>query len=156
MKDVTIGAAARQAGIGVETIRFYERRGLIEQPPKPLGAGFRVYSPEQIRRIKFIRQAQRIGFSLNETKELLSLRADPRADCSAVRDQAEAKLEEVRHKIEQLQQIGAALETLIATCPGSGELDTCSILDTLADPGRGGVRLVAPASPKPQRHRRAS
>ena len=114
MKDLTIGEAARQAGVGVETIRFYERRGLIEQPPKPLGAGFRVYSPEQIRRIKFIRQAQQIGFSLNETKELLSLRADPRADCSAVRSQAVAKLDEVERKIVQLQEIAAALETLIA------------------------------------------
>ena len=156
MKDLTIGAAARQAGVGVETIRFYERRGLIAQPPKPPGAGFRVYSPEQVRRIKFIRQAQQIGFSLRETQELLSLRADPRADCSAVRDQAMAKLEEVRRKVEQLQQIGAALETVIAACPGSGELDTCSILDALADPVRGAIRPVAAASPKLQRHKRAS
>ena len=156
MKDLTIGEAARQAGVGVETIRFYERRGLIEQPPKPLGAGFRVYSPEQIRHIKFIRQAQQIGFSLNETKELLSLRADPRADCSAVRSQAVAKLDEVERKIVQLQEIAAALETLIAACPGGGALEACSILDALADPVRDGVRLVAPASPKSQRHRRAS
>jgi MerR family mercuric resistance operon transcriptional regulator len=156
MKDLTIGAAARQAGVGVETIRFYERRGLIEQPPKPPGAGFRVYSPEQVTRIEFIRQAQQIGFSLNETKELLSLRADPRADCSAVRSQAVAKLGQVERKIAQLQEIAAALETLIAACPGSGALEACSILDTLADPGRGAVRAVSPASPDPQRRRRAS
>ncbi|HVA34644.1 MAG TPA: MerR family transcriptional regulator, partial [Stellaceae bacterium] len=63
MKDLTIGEAARQAGVGVETIRFYERRGLIEQPLKPRDSSFRIYSAEQLKRIKFIREAQRLGFS---------------------------------------------------------------------------------------------
>jgi MerR family transcriptional regulator, copper efflux regulator len=134
MRDVTIGEAARQAGVGVETIRFYERRGLIEQPLKPQNAGFRIYSPDQLKRIKFIRQAQRLGFSLREIRELLALRADPKADCSFVRDQAVAKLDEVRHKIAELHRIGAALEALIAVCPGRGGLQACSILDTLTDP----------------------
>jgi MerR family copper efflux transcriptional regulator len=114
MRDLTIARAAGQAGVNVETIRFYERRGLIEQPRKPQGAGFRVYSPELIRRIKFIRQAQQIGFTLHEIQELLSLKADPAADCSMVRSQAVAKLAEVKRKVEQLRQIGSALETLIA------------------------------------------
>lgn len=156
MRDLTIGEAARQAGVGVETIRFYERRGLIEQPPKPAGVGFRVYSLEQIKRIKFIRQAQQIGFSLKEARELLALRADPRADCAAVRDQAAAKLEEVRRKIEQLREIGAALETLIAACPGSGALEACSILDTLDDPDRAAARPFAAVRSKPQKQRTGS
>jgi len=116
MQAHTIARAAREAGVNIETVRFYERRGLIEQPPK--GDGYRIYSPDQVARIRFIKEAQQIGFSLNEIHELLALRADPSADCADVRQQAIAKLEEVRRKIEQLHQIGAALETLIAACPG--------------------------------------
>ncbi len=149
MKELTIARAARQAGVGVETIRFYERRGLIEQPRKPRGSGFRVYSPEQVKRIKFIRQAQQIGFSLHEIQELLSLRADPAADCSAVRSQAVAKLDEVKRKIDQLHHIGAALEALIAVCPGRGGLQACTILDTLIDPAHGLVPPITAGGPLP-------
>jgi MerR family transcriptional regulator, copper efflux regulator len=142
MRDLTIGEVARQAGVGVETIRFYERRGLIQQPTKPRERGFRVYAPDQIKRIKFIRQAQQIGFSLREIEELLSLRADPRADCSDVRTQAVAKLEEVSRKIEQLRRIETGLKALIAVCPGQGGIQACSILDTLAGSGDGGAGLL--------------
>jgi MerR family transcriptional regulator, copper efflux regulator len=89
MQTMTIGKAAREAGVNIETIRFYERRGLIERPPK--GNGYRVYSPEEVARIRFIKEAQQIGFSLSEIGDLLSLRADPAADCSEVRHQAVAK-----------------------------------------------------------------
>jgi MerR family mercuric resistance operon transcriptional regulator len=135
--------------VGVETIRFYERRGLIEQPLRPQGSGFRVYSPEQVKRIQFIRQAQQIGFSLHEIQELLSLRADPKADCSAVRSQAVAKLEEVKRKIGQLHQIGTALEALIAVCPGRGGLQACTILDTLVEPDHGPVPWIKTDGPLP-------
>jgi Hg(II)-responsive transcriptional regulator len=129
MTAMTIGKAASEAGVNIETIRFYERRGLIQRPPK--GNGYRVYSSEEIARIRFIKQAQHIGFSLSEIDDLLALRADPAADCSQVRRQAVAKLDEVHRKIEQLQNVGAALETLIAACPGRGALQACSILDAL-------------------------
>ena len=99
MTTMTIGRAARKAGVGIETIRFYERKGLIEQPRKPLDAGFRIYPEETLQRIRFIRQAQEIGFSLSEIAELLSLKTDPSADCSDVRAQATMKLEEVDRKI---------------------------------------------------------
>lgn len=148
MRDLTIAKAAREAGVGVETIRFYERRGLIEQPPKPQGSGFRIYSPEQVKRIKFIRQAQQIGFSLHEIQELLSLRTDPKADCSTVRSQAVAKLDEVKRKIDQLRQIGAALEGLIAVCPGKGGLQACTILDTL-EPEHGLASRIRADGPLP-------
>lgn len=128
-----ISEAANKAGVGVETIRFYERRGLIEQPRKPEGIGFRVYPPETVDRIRFIRQAQEIGFSLREVEELLALRADPLADCADVRAQAKAKLEEVGRKIARLEEIRGALEELIAACPGSGALRACSILEALTD-----------------------
>lgn len=149
MRDLTIAKAAQQAGVGVETIRFYERRGLIEQPLKPQGSGFRVYSPEQVKRIKFIRQAQQIGFTLHEIQELLSLRADPAADCSIVRGQAMAKLAEVKLKIEQLRQIEAALKALIAVCPGRGGLQACTILDALEEPAHGPSPPIAADGPLP-------
>lgn len=149
MRELTIGEAARQAGVGVETIRFYERRGLIAQPSKPQGVGFRIYSADQLKRIRFIRQAQQIGFSLHEIQELLSLRADPAADCSMVRGQAMTKLAEVKRKIEQLHHIGAALEALIALCPGCGGLQACTILDTLVDPTHGPVPPIAAYGPLP-------
>lgn len=131
MADVTIGKAARAAAVNVETIRFYERRGLIAQPPK--GVGYRTYSPETIARLRFIRQAQEIGFSLREISELLTLRADPEADCADVRREAVRKLEDVDRKLAELQRIRAALETLIAACPGVGELGACTILDGLVE-----------------------
>ena len=131
MNELIIGKAAMKAGVGVETIRFYERKGLIEQPPKPLDTGFRVYPEETVQRIRFIRQAQEIGFSLREIDELLSLRADPAADCAHVRERAAAKLEEVERKIEQLGRIRSALNELIAACPGRGALRECSIMASL-------------------------
>ena len=130
MRELTISKAAQAAGVGRETIRFYERQHLVEQPPKP-DRGVRRYSDELVARIRFIKKAQQLGFSLREIRELLALRADPSTDCSDVREQAQAKLSEVRLKIEQLQEIGAALETLIATCPGRGALQACSIIEAL-------------------------
>ncbi len=129
MPMLTIGKAAREADVNVETVRFYERRGLIEKPPK--GEGYRAYTPDQVARIRFIKEAQQIGFSLREIGDLLALRADPAADCSEVRRQALAKLDEVQRKIEQLHAVEAALETLIAACPGQGALQACSIMDAL-------------------------
>lgn len=131
MEALTIGKAAHAAGVGVETIRFYERRGLIEQPPKPSGDGFRVYPPEVVARIRFIRQAQQLGFSLREIQELLSLRADPAADCGKVRRRATAKLEEVNRKTGELQAMRDALEAVIAACPGRGALRSCSIIEEI-------------------------
>ncbi len=133
MHRMTISKAARKAGVGIETVRFYERRGLIEQPPKPESSGFRDYPVETVRRIRFFRQAQEIGFSLREIEELLSLRADPAADCADVRARAEAKLEEINRKVARLGEIRGALEELIAACPGSGALRACSILEALTD-----------------------
>jgi len=128
MEHMTIGTAARQAGVGVETIRFYERRGLLEQPPKPSGAGIRRYAPETVQRVRFIRQAQQLGFSLRQIEELLSLEANPAADCSDVRLRALAKIEEVNARIGPLAEIRSALVRLLAACPGSGALGACSIL----------------------------
>ena len=126
-----IGAVAGQADVGVETIRFYERKGLIDRPLRPKDGGFRIYPPETVGRICFIRQAQDLGFSLKEITELLSLRADPSTDCEAVRNQAQEKLKEVNRKIAQLNRIRAGLKGLIAACPGEGGLQSCSIMEAL-------------------------
>ena len=131
MHDMTISRAARKAGVGVETIRFYERQGLIEQPPRPLASGFRSYPEQTVERIRFIRQAQELGFSLREVCELLDLRTDPQADAADVRPRATAKLTDVNEKMRQLQGIKDALETLIAACPGHGALGCCSIMEAL-------------------------
>ncbi len=129
---MTIGKVARAAGVGVETIRFYERKGLIARPPRPRQSGFRDYPPETVARIRFIRRAQRIGFSLREIEELLSLRADPDSDCQHVRARAAVKLDEVERKMAELARLRTALEDLIAACPGRGPVHQCTILETLA------------------------
>lgn len=140
---MTISRAAQQADVGVETIRFYERRGLIEQPPRPRVGGYRIYDNDVVERIRFIRQAQELGFSLREIAELLSLRADPAADCADVRAQAVAKRVEVDRKLAQLRHIRAALDELIATCPGGGALRACTIIDALAgQPGKDADTLL--------------
>ncbi len=131
MRTMTISKAAKRAGIGIETVRFYERRGLIDQPLKPAAGGFRDYPQETVSRLRFIREAQELGFSLDEIADLLSMRADPKANCAQVQRRAEAKLAEVRRKIERLQDIGTALDRLIAACPGKGALGACSILESL-------------------------
>ncbi|MBX6329109.1 MAG: MerR family DNA-binding protein [Pseudolabrys sp.] len=146
----TISHAAERAGVGVETVRFYERRGLIKQPPRPRGGGVRFYDDSIIERIRFIRQAQELGFSLREIKELLALRADPNADCSDVRKQAVGKRAEVDRKITHLQRIRAALDELIASCPGGGALRACTIMDALAGPSKAGIgRTISPDTTLP-------
>lgn len=130
MTAMTIGQAAKQAGVGVETIRFYERKGLIAQPPRPPGGGFRAYSQEAVSRIRFIKQAQELGFSLKEAADLLVLRAEGGVSAE-VKQRAQAKLRDVDRKIEQLGQIRGALRALLDTCPGAGSLAQCTIMRAL-------------------------
>ena len=134
MKTRTISKIAKEAGVGVETVRFYERKGLVDQPPKPSSGGFRFYPVDTAERIRFIRQAQELGFSLREIKELLSLRTDPATDCADVRERAQVKLDEINRKIAQMKGIKTALEKLIAACPGQGALQVCSIIDAIEAP----------------------
>ncbi|MFQ5449016.1 MAG: MerR family DNA-binding protein [Nitrospinaceae bacterium] len=138
---MTISKIATEAGVGVETVRFYEKKGLVDQPPKPASGGFRVYPVETAERIRFIRQAQELGFSLREIKELLSLRMDPAADCADVRERARVKLDEITRKIAVMKGIQTALEKLIAACPGQGALQVCSIIDAIEAPKITGTAL---------------
>jgi len=134
MKTMTISKIAKEAGVGIETIRFYERKGLVDQPPKPSSGGFRIYPAEVAERIRFIRQAQELGFSLSEVQELLSLRTDPATDCADVLERAQAKLNEVNRKIALMKGIQTALEKLIKACPGQGALHLCSIIEAIEGP----------------------
>jgi MerR family mercuric resistance operon transcriptional regulator len=139
MSGSTIGKAAEAAGVGVETIRFYERRQLIRQPPKPPHGGYRVYSDDIIRQLRFIRRAQDLGFSLREIRELLSLRTTGDADAADVHEHALEKLRDVDRKIERLQRIRHALSGLLEACPGQGGLRCCSIYEALeGDEGESG------------------
>jgi len=138
MDTLTIGKVARRSGVGVETVRFYERKGLIEQPPRPASSGFRTYSEATVRRIRFIRQAQDLGFSLREAGELLDLNADPSADAALVRAHAATKLAQIEDRMRRLGRIRGALEALIDACPGGGALHGCSIVEALGEPRPGG------------------
>lgn len=131
MAGLTIGKAAQAAGVNVETIRFYERRRLIEQPPKPVQGGYRAYPERTIRRVRFIRRAQNLGFSLREIADLLSLQATPGADAAEVRRRTLEKIRDVDRKIDRLQRIRKGLAELLESCPGKGPLQCCSILEAL-------------------------
>jgi MerR family mercuric resistance operon transcriptional regulator len=130
METLTIGRLARAAGVGIETVRFYQRRGLIARPPRPR-AGYRAYSRATLDRLRFIREAQNLGFSLREIEELLALWTAADADCGDVRARAAAKLDDVEAKIAQLERVRAALRTLIGACPGCGRLDDCAIIHAI-------------------------
>lgn len=130
MSAMTIGQLAKSAEVGVETIRFYEREGLIEEPPRR-ASGYRQYPAETVERVRFIRRAKELGFTLKEIKELLSLRAAPRTRCADVRRRAEAKVRDIDEKVRTLQAMRKALTKLIAECSGQGPVTDCPILEAL-------------------------
>ena len=130
MKPLTIGQLAERGGVGVETVRFYERAGLIEKPSRT-ASGYRQYDEETVARLRFIRQAKELGFSLGEIKELLSLRCNPAATSGDVKSRAEAKIADIEEKIRTLQRMKKALVKLTRTCSGDGSISECPILDAL-------------------------
>ncbi len=127
---LTIGRIARDAGTGVETIRFYERQGLLAKPARTT-SGYRSYAPEVVRRLRFIRHAKELGFSLREIKELLSLRVTAGKSCSDVKSRAAQKISEIDRKMTSLTRIRRALVKLSAACSGKGPASACPILDAL-------------------------
>jgi MerR family mercuric resistance operon transcriptional regulator len=130
MKPLTIRQVARSAGVGVETVRFYERQGLLEEPARK-DSGYRQYDEGVVARLRFIRRAKELGFSLKEIKELLALRVDPATSCAEVRSRAEAKIADIDEKIQSLQRIKKALVNLTAACRGRGPTSECPILEAL-------------------------
>lgn len=116
MKYLTIGKVAKQAGIGVETIRFYERQGLLEEPPRN-ESGYRQYGPETVEKLEFIKRAKELGFSLKEIGELFDLLHDQHATCGDVKGQAESKLRAIEEKIKDLTKMQTALAQLTGPMP---------------------------------------
>ncbi|BCL62820.1 mercuric resistance operon regulatory protein [Desulfomarina profundi] len=134
MKALTIGKVAKQAGLGVETIRFYERVGLLEEPPRT-DSGYRQYPPEAIDKLRFIKRAKQLGFSLQEVGELFSLRLNQDATCSDVKIKAEVKIRDIEKKIYDLNRMKEALAQLTLQCSGSGPIHQCPILAALEPEG---------------------
>lgn len=129
--SLTIGRLAQAAGVNVETVRYYERRQLLERPRPGRGA-FRHYPLSAVARIRFIKRAQHLGFTLSEIGELLSLQDSPAADRSEVRELTAQKLESVRVRIADLERMQAALIKLLRLCHGHGPLKSCPIIDGLS------------------------
>jgi len=130
MRTLTIGQVAAQTGTNAETLRFYEREGLIP-PPARSDAGYRHYSDAVIQRVRFIQRAKEVGFSLREIGELLSLRADPHTSCAEVKARAQEKIASIEAKQRDLETMRAALAKLARQCRGRGPVSECPILDAL-------------------------
>jgi MerR family copper efflux transcriptional regulator len=141
MGGLTTGALAKRAGVNLESIRFYEREGLLPKPPRTSG-GYRAFSDGDVRRLMFIKRAQELGFSLREIKELLELRFDPDTSCADVRQKAETKLVEIERKMSDLRRMRKVLTSLTTACPGRGATSDCPILEAMdGEPGTA-VRAV--------------
>jgi Cu(I)-responsive transcriptional regulator len=128
MESIGIGALAKRAGVGIDTVRYYERSGLLA-PQARLSSGYRRYSELELARLRFIRRAQALGFTLKEVRELLSLSAQ--RDVARVKQSAQAKLNDVGRRIAELERVRTALAKLIASCPGHGRAADCPILTAL-------------------------
>jgi MerR family mercuric resistance operon transcriptional regulator len=131
MESMTIGRLAKATGVGIETIRFYEREGLIQKPSRQVGSGYRKYDLVAARRLEFIRRSKDLGFSLKEIRELLNLRARSKGKCGAVKAKAKEKISDVEHKIVDLMAIKVTLEKLVSTCNDESPTSECPILDAL-------------------------
>lgn len=128
METMKIGELAREAGVNVQTVRYYERRGLLPEPTRR-ESGYREYTQDFLDRLRFIRRGQELGFTLTEIQELLSLRVDPDTTADEVKARAEAKVDDITRKIEDLDEIRRALGHLAGACGGGhGPTDECPLL----------------------------
>ncbi len=130
MDSLTIGQLAKSAQVNIETVRYYEREGLLPKPMRRV-SGYRQYTPETITRLQFIKRSKELGFSLKEISELLALRVDPHTCCADVKQRAEAKITHIKHKIADLRRMQRALVNLTEVCSGQGPTSECPILDAL-------------------------
>ena len=130
MQRLTIGQVAQKTGIGIETIRFYERKGLINEPPRK-ESGYRQYDNDVIVRLAFIQRTKKLGFSLREIGELLSLRSRSGSTSRDIKQMAETKLADIEDRIKMLQRMKRTLKNLVDKCPGQGPTSQCPILDAL-------------------------
>ncbi len=127
---MTIGQLAKASGVAIETIRFYEKQGLLEEPRRRM-SGYREYDETVIPRLRFIRRAKQLGFTLGEIKELLALRLDRAASCSRVKQRAEAKIADIESKLKSLRRMKRALIDLSQACDDTAPTSQCPILNAL-------------------------
>jgi len=127
---LSIGQVAKRTGITVETVRFYEKKGLIAAPRRT-DSGYRQYPGDTVKRVRFIQNAKEVGFTLKDIGELLALRREPGTSCTDIKLRAAHKIEEVDRKIRELTRIRGALSKLKSTCTGSGAVSQCPILEEL-------------------------
>jgi MerR family mercuric resistance operon transcriptional regulator len=125
-----IGKVARNAGLAIDTVRYYEREGLLQKPART-ASGYRHYTTDAVARLRFIRQAKELGFSLAEIKDLLALRVTPGKSCADVKARAEAKIADVEQRIAQLDRMKRALAKLATACSGRGPTSDCPILEAM-------------------------
>jgi MerR family mercuric resistance operon transcriptional regulator len=125
-----IGQLAQRAAVNLQTIRYYEREGLLPEPPR-LSSGYRLYTDSTVRRVRFIKRAQEIGFSLAEIRELLSLRADGQRERNEVRAIAQAKIADIEDKMRTLKAMKTVLNRLTERCSGCGPASECPILESI-------------------------
>lgn len=143
MMQLTIGQLAKTVGVNVQTIRYYERLKLLT-PTARKPSGYRQYGEEALNRLRFIKNAQALGFTLQEVAELLNLRVSNTARCGDVQRRAQAKLAQVESKIKDLRALDRALQSLIQACRVGQPTDRCPILKSLegrnapADAGKAG------------------
>ncbi len=132
---MAIGVVARRAGVGIDTVRYYEREGLLPAPRRR-SSGYRDYDEAAVKRLRFIRRAKELGFSLAEIRELLALSNDHEHGVESVRQRARQRRDAILVRIRELQRLQRGLTKLIDACPGRGDPDNCPILRAL---GRGEV-----------------
>jgi len=130
-----VGQVAARPGVSVETLRFYERRGLLKDPRGRSTAGYREYPEETVRLVRFIKRAQELGFTLREIDELLRLRQSQDAPCAEVRASAASKLADIERKVKSLRAMRRALGALVESCSSAGSTRHCPILEALDDSG---------------------
>ncbi len=130
MKTLSTGQLAKDAKVNIETIRYYERRRLLPEPRRR-ESGYREYSQDDVNRIKFIKRAQALGFTLKEISELLALRVDSKTTCAKVKKQAEAKISNIEEKIRMLKTMKTALGKLALSCKDHEPQHGCPILEYL-------------------------
>lgn len=132
MKTLTIGKVATAAAVNIQTVRYYERRGLVPVPRRT-PSGYREYGEDAVTRLRFIKHAQELGFSLEEIRELLALRVRPGAACQTVANRTRHKLELVSAKIAHLQRLKSVLDRLAAACDSRATTEDCPVLHALED-----------------------
>ena len=130
MTYLSIGKIAEKANVSVETIRFYERKGLVEEPQRKQ-SGYRQYLEGDVKKLIFIQHAKSLGFSLNEIKDLMTLQADERTTSREIKEMAQTKLNDIEEKIKMLQGMQRSLKSLVDKCPGEGPTSECPILEAL-------------------------